>query len=423
MKDSIGLYNKKRSLFADIPVLPDPLVAGSIAIVIPASNEYPTIFETLESIQFSLDKLALEKRSREAAISVVIVVNNRTSTPQSIKKNNQQLLQCLTNHDSTVQSCAMLQDRSTTKVVCRENDFLPSFSKLNLIVLDCARDGHKMPEDQGVGWARKYGMDYALVCGAQVIACMDADTLVSENYASTLLRFQNDCRNAMAQKKAVPSGAITNFRHQKATDAKTQKAIDEYEFFIKDYSACLKKIGTPHWPWALGPTLVCSAHGYAASGGMNKRLAGEDFYFLQSLVKLHIQQTANSLEAKDFPVLDCTVYPQARFSDRVLFGTGKKLQSIVAGEETVAPYPKIVYEKIEHLLDLFLQTQGSPIDFFVAVQEKLPDVWNFLEKENFVTVWEKIYRQNSKSASRVYASFHNWFDGLKILRLIHFLME
>ena len=55
---------------------------------------------------------------------------------------------------------------------------------------------------------------------------------------------------------------------------------------------------------------------YALSGGMNRRKAGEDFYFLHKIGPL----------GKIVAVRNTAVYPSARLSDRVPFGTGKAQQ-------------------------------------------------------------------------------------------------
>ena len=69
--------------------------------------------------------------------------------------------------------------------------------------------------------------------------------------------------------------------------------------------------------------MAVRAHAYARQGGMNRRQAGEDFYFMQKLVDG--EQVENIAEA--------TVFPSARLSHRVPFGTGKALSDAV--EESV----------------------------------------------------------------------------------------
>ena len=59
----------------------------------------------------------------------------------------------------------------------------------NIIVLDCTSDGSLFSNKEGVGLARKTAMDYAVLHGSDVLACLDADTLVSTSYISCLESF------------------------------------------------------------------------------------------------------------------------------------------------------------------------------------------------------------------------------------------
>ncbi len=403
MKDVIAIYNSKNSFFVNktnlFPTI-KPLIQNlDIAIVIPACNEYPTIFETFESIYESYQK-AKEKTANPFSIGFIIVVNNKKSAPIDIKENNCTLLQTLSNY--TLENCP-------------------------IITLNLTQENFEVPEAQGVGYVRKYGMDFALLCNATLIACMDADTLVSENYCEELFSFYEKCKTTHENKKAIPVGAVTHFDHQKNKDEKIEEIAREYENYMRTHSEELKKAGTPFWLWALGPTIVSSSYGYAGSAGMNKRIAGEDFYFLQSLIKLHIQQnntgfTKEDIEKTlDFPILNCIVHPQSRYSDRVLFGTGKKLRDVKHGKDEIVFYSEDVYESIKDFLDLVTNAKGDPDLFYDEVKERLPKIWQFLEKETFFSIWEELYRQNKKSDKRVFSAFHSWFDGLKILRLIHIL--
>ena len=45
----------------------------------------------------------------------------------------------------------------------------------------------------------------------------------------------------------------------------------------------------------------------------------------------------------------------------------------------------------------------------------------FLEKDGFFTDWQKIYLVHNKSSCNLEYAFHDRFDGLKIIRLFHFL--
>lgn len=399
MKDVIALYNQKRSVFAKnySPCTvrkPADFVHKPVYAVIPACAEYPGILSTFECLN------ALTEPP-----SIVCVVNHRASACAAVKENNRLLI---------------------TEAL-----------KYGVCVLDCTEGGHEFKEGEGVGFARRIGMDYALLSGAQVIACMDADTLVSPSYGKVLHDFCMQGEELLAQGKSPFAGAVTGFTHQKAENGEIQAAIDSYEFFIKEHSRRLFKTGTPFYPYALGPSIVSSAWGYAASGGMNRRISGEDFYFLQSLIKIQLQKAAPEWYGYTaekprfmFPQLDCTVFPEARLSERTLFGTGQKLtvltrQNALMGadgqEAGSLLYPDEVYEKIGKTIALFESSKDDPGGFLSKCAVQLNDVYDFLVRERFSDVLKKITIQNRGNPDRFEAAFHTWFDGLKILRLIHYL--
>ncbi len=403
MKDVISIYNKKRSFFVKrnnlLQNVEHLIQKIDISIVIPACNEFPTLFETLTSIHESYTMTA-QKIKKLPYMGFIIVVNNKHSASLEVKENNKKLLQNL-----------------------------QTFSAMDcpIIVIDLTQQGFDLPETQGVGYARKFGMDFALLCDSTVIACMDADTLVSNNYIEELFLFYTQCRGAKETKKPIPVGAVTHFFHQENSDATIELIARNYEKYMITHSEKLKEAGTPYWLWALGPTIISSSYGYAGSGGMNTRIAGEDFYFLQSLVKLHIQQKNNGFsktdikKALDFPVCNCTVYPQSRYSDRVLFGTGKKLEDVKNGKDNILFYSEEVYASVKDFLQSVTTFRGNPKDLYCEVKANLPEIFQFLEKEKFFAMWEILYHQNMKSEKRIFSAFHSWFDGLKILRLIHTL--
>lgn len=399
MKDVVGIYNRKNSFFSNennfFSRFKHFIEPVDIAIVIPACNENPTIFETLESITSSY-KILCESQSNNLEqlprFGFVINVNNRKSASDFVKKNNQKLLDEL------------------REFLCGE---------ISLIVLDCTKEDLCLPENQGVGWARKFGMDFSVLCGVKTIACMDSDTVVSNNYCEELYRFYDECKVAEIEKKIIPVGAVCNFNHQQNPDREIQLIIEKYEYFMKNHAENLRKVGTPFWLWALGPTIVSSVFGYCSCAGMNKRVAGEDFYFLQSLIKLHIQQNGDS----DFPLLNCTVYPQSRYSDRVLFGTGKKLEAVKNGEDRIDLYDSQIYDQLGDFLQLVYENKVDFDCFYDILRNDFPKIFWFLESEDFFSMWAKLYRQNQASDKKIFSAFHSWFDGLKILRLIHVLMK
>ncbi|GMO15472.1 MAG: hypothetical protein Ta2A_25730 [Treponemataceae bacterium] len=353
-----------------------------IAIVIPVLDEYPTFCDTLKSVEKSIAHNGVCGSDLEFII--YCVVNNRKNSDSAEKENNQQMLAWLNAYTGCAPLC----------------------------VIDAASSGREIPENQGVGYARKIGMDYALISGAAVLACMDADTLVAKEYAAVLHGFA----------KSGESAAVLQFSHQKTENA---AAIFAYERYLREHSARLKAAGTPYFHIALGPCIVCTAKTYAAAGGMNKRLAGEDFYFLQALTKVALKN-ASALPLLSAAEGGALVFPSARFSRRVPFGTGTALAAM---DFSLAP--RSAFDALAFFIDTIHSAVAS-IEVFesdttdtsenpqAVIRCKNPRLYRFLEQENFGAVWEKL-RQNSPDRAHLLTAFHCWFDGLKIIRLLHYL--
>ena len=85
--------------------------------------------------------------------------------------------------------------------------------------------------------------------------------------------------------------------------------------------------------------MVVRAWAYIEQGGMNRRKAGEDFYFLQKISWL----------GKVTELSNTTVYPSPRISDRVPFGTGKAIRNFIKSKQQTS-YPLQAYLDIQWLI-------------------------------------------------------------------------
>ena len=394
MKDTLQKYFQKKSIYTphdcdvcgQLKKFSVVCSVSKVAVVIPIKSEYPGIKDTLISLSVSAVRA-------KTTLHVVCVVNCHENDNAEIKQNNAQTLSFL-NEDEKI-------------------------AGLFISALNLTSEGYYLPEKDGVGYARKAGMDYALACGSNVIACMDADTLVAENYAEELLNFS---RNHEKRKFA-----LIPFRHQKAASEKLQQAINAYENYMMLHAEKLREAGTPYWAPILGPSIVCTAEGYCSCGGMNRRVSGEDFYFLQSLIKLEISsgcaqfraqaETGNCAPLQTDEAfsprlrytphfLNTEVYPSARISDRVLFGTGPKMKQLISMDKIECPvFPERCYEAVKEFIEKKESCQN--------------ELAGFMNKENFLSVWKKICVNNPSDPVKQEVAFHIWFDGLKIIRAIH----
>ena len=115
--------------------------------------------------------------------------------------------------------------------------------------------------------------------------------------------------------------AVINFSHYQSKNQKLTEAIKVYEKFIKHTSKNLKKSNSPYYYHSIGSTITSTALAYAAVGGMTKKIATEDFYFLESLSKY---RSVDKIE-------DILVFPSSRISDRVYLGTGYRMKQSHSG--------------------------------------------------------------------------------------------
>jgi len=276
--------------------------------------------------------------------------------------------------------------------------------------VDAASPGAELPDRHGgVGLARKIGMDLALTrlhwWRQPLLACLDADTLVEPDYLPALeAHFQH----------SSAGGAVLPFRHQPAGERSHQEAIDRYELFLRAYVLGLSLAGSPYAYASVGSAMACSAKAYVKCSGMNRRRAAEDFHFLNKLAKT----------AGVAPLKGTRVYPAPRVSARVPFGTGRSMARQLAGEVGVVRfYPLEVFEIVGRWLQLV--TQGLSLDgarLWQQADQVSRALGQYLKECGWHQAWTSLQANHSVPAARLRA-FHDWFDGLRTLRLVHALCD
>ena len=174
----------------------------------------------------------------------------------------------------------------------------------------------------------------------------------------------------------------------------------------------LSRACSPYAFHTVGSAMACLAESYCRMGGMNLRVAGEDFYFLQ-----HLAKTGGISQVKG-----TVVYPSARASHRVPFGTGRSISRLLGkDEEAVLFYQKDCFHILGEWLTLIAQNLQSGGEEIRARSERIsPHLAEYLDRIGFITVWNKL-RKNFRDPSNRMAGFHGWFDGLKTMKLIHYL--
>ena len=393
----IGKYLKKYAVASIRPLWAAPVAGVDQAIVIPALAESSSLFRTLSSI-------AANPSGELCRTLVVCVVNN---------------------HRPTVAAEEEIRDNQLTLAILREliNGCKPSVagpgvrkgdlerisgSGIRLGCVDASSAGAEIPDrDGGVGTARKIGMDAALTVlngrgpGGGVICCLDADTLVMENYIAAVHAHFS---------RADDPAAVAGYAHQKPADPELLAAICCYEIFLRAYVIGLSWARSPYAFHAIGSTMSCTAQGYAAVRGMNRRTAAEDFHFLDKLAKLrkvgHIGTT--------------TVFPSSRASNRVPFGTGQRMQRFMnGGAEEYRLHDSHIFAILrEWLAGMETDPDRGAEAILTAARKIHPELKAYLDLSRFAIDWPVI-RRNCPDADHLRRQFHVWFDGLKTLRLVH----
>jgi hypothetical protein len=207
-------------------------------------------------------------------------------------------------------------------------------------------------------------------------------------------------------------GALIPFCHRSGSSPEQDRAMRRYELFLRAYVLGLSRAGSPYAFHTVGSAMACLAEPYARMGGMNLRAAGEDFYFLQNLAK-----TGGIAQVKG-----TVVYPSARASNRVPFGTGRSISKLLGNEKAaVLFYQKDCFQVLRDWLTLIAQNLESEGEDIQAEAERISaHLAEHLHSIGFITVWDKL-RKNFRERSTLMSAFHGWFDGLKTMKLIHYL--
>ena len=259
----------------------------------------------------------------------------------------------------------------------------------------------------GVGEARKTGMDaFCHTCSCAeakeaVICSLDGDTLIEKEYFAEVIPFLRQHGGA----------ATVELSHQMADDPALTEAIKLYENHQREYVELLRQAGSSYAFFAVGSAFAVRGDAYIRCGGMRRRKAGEDFYFLQAVEKCDQVRR----------ISEVLVHPSPRVSKRVPFGTGPAMESLLNGGR-LAPWQPEAFAALGELLTLAGNDEllRTPAKFTAAMPEKSR---SFFLDEKFDDSWAKVLQNLPDTPEARQKSFKNWFDGLKQLRFIHFFSK
>lgn len=283
--------------------------------------------------------------------------------------------------------------------ICRNNSitllYLADLKKTNYTIIDKSSKGNGwIGNKKGVGWARKITMDHVAENAEpnDIIISIDADTTFSENYFASVVKQFSENRNVVA---------LSNPYYHKRTGSDAEdRAILRYEIYMRNYAINLMHINSPYAFTALGSAIALPVSSYKAIGGLTPKLSGEDFYFLQKLRKYGRILVYNNEK----------VFPEARFSDRVLFGTGPAMIKGNTGDWNSYPvYHHSLFDKIKITFEgfefLFKYELETPMSGFLKSQFATNELW-------------KPLRDNFKNPENFIRACHEKVDGLRILQFL-----
>jgi glycosyltransferase involved in cell wall biosynthesis len=275
------------------------------------------------------------------------------------------------------------------------------------------------PKHAGVGQARKIGMDEALRRLADVgqaedglLVCYDADCRCSPNYFTGI-------ESHFASEPDAP-GCSIHFEHPldagewaalgfggRAPRRAVFDGIAAYELHLRYHVSAQKFIGFPYGFHTIGSAMAVRAWAYVKQGGMNRRQAGEDFYFLQKISWL----------GQVTELTGVTVHPSPRLSERVPFGTGKAIGDYVANGR-LATYPLQAYRDALWLLGQVeaLWETGRP-------SGAAPEAMARFLRDDFVGTVVPEIRSNSSDLGAFRKRFFRWFNAFRLMKFLNFARD
>ncbi|HEX7862851.1 MAG TPA: hypothetical protein VF773_21140 [Verrucomicrobiae bacterium] len=339
-----------------------------MVIVIPCFNE-PNLLSSLEAL-WRCDR-------PQCAVEVIVVVNSSDVRPPEVLQQNLRSLH---------------QAESWAREDCDR------FFRFHFLHTPDLPRKHA-----GVGLARKIGMDEALCRLDQLshldapIVCFDADSTCDANY---LLEVEN-----YFSSNTKSPGCSIYFEHplEGPEAAGIYDAITRYELHLRYYIEGLRFANFPHAFHTIGSSMAVRASAYLQQGGMNKRQAGEDFYFLHKIIPLG-----------NFGEINTTrVIPSPRDSKRVPFGTGRAVREFLSTGK-LETYPLRAFEDLKELFALVdaLRHFDSPLEKVAAPLE------SFLNSHNTSQVLAEL-RKHTATLETFRARFFRWFDGFLAMKYIH----
>ena len=356
-------------------IVENPAQDVSLIVVIPCFSE-PDIHLTLQSLCACTKPLG--------SVEIIVVVNHSECATQEVKDFNERTFIDLQRFAESIQ--------------------IPWMRIFPIYAPDLPK------KHAGVGLARKIGMDEAVRrfsrCNAQhgIIAACDSDTVVQGNFFTAVERFFIEHPSCGV--------ATIHFEHPLAGELPQSMyyAIAQYELHLRLYVHALESIGFIYPYHTVGSSMAVTAEAYCRQGGMNKRQAGEDFYFLQKMFQAERVGT----------IAETMLIPSSRVSNRVPFGTGHAMATLAESSNPLFfTYNPESYHVIRQIIELGASYMNMSYDdvshiystFHLSFRE-------FVHEQDFIS---KIFEisKNSSNSDMFTKRFFTWINAFFIFRFLN----
>ena len=171
--------------------------------------------------------------------------------------------------------------------------------------------------------------------------------------------------------------------------------------------------GFPYVFHTVGSATGVKALPYIKAGGMNRKQAGEDFYFIQKLVPAGGYFSLNST----------VVYPSPRPSFRVPFGTGASITRLTdSGEPFLLTYNILAFKELKIFFPYgrrLLLITG--LEEFTLFYKSLPaGIKSFIEEEELYEKMTEI-KNNTSGFQSFMKRFFGWFNMFRIVKYLNYV--
>ncbi len=327
---------------------------------------------------------------QEESVLVVAVVNATPEASREVRQANVRVLRALGGGTSHALGAGALQGR---------------YADQDLVLIDASQGQQVMAAGQGVGLARKLGLD--LACALWAHGGLESPWLHTTDADATL------SRDYFAGSDDVRSGAAAltyRFWHTLCGEASVDRATALYEVWMRYYAVGLARAGSPFAMHTLGSTIAVHADAYSAARGVPKRQAGEDFHLLAKLAKLGAIVTPEAGR----------VELASRLSTRVPFGTGPGVASFRAGlERGIQPslYDPRAFAALSELLRYLARVEQGGLPSLSTLSAPVEAAW--AEVGGLAGLERALRGARGCKARRMRVL--QWFDALRTLRFVHAL--